>query len=224
MVSSPGGLETIAEARALGADLICLPHLSFMPYVAARRDRAGLEWAERPPAASYRQALEAAGGAWLSASTYESEGEGVFYATARLSRAGEERIVYRQRHVEAAPGRFEQMFWSPGHWPPRVVEMPWGRTGLLVGFDLRVPQAWAQLAELGATVVLGGASEPHELWQRTKRLAAGMAAAYDLTAFIANREGVEDGTEFAGGAATYGAGGGSIAATENGLYELEWTQ
>jgi predicted amidohydrolase len=221
LASNPDGRAAVAEARARGAEVICLPHLSFVPYVAARRERAGLEWAQRTPARSYREALEAAGGAWLAASAYESEGEGVFYVTARLARAGEERLAYRQRHVEAAPGRFEQMFFSPGHRPPAVAEMPWGATGLLVGFDLRVPEAWAQLAERGARVVLGGASEPAALWQRTRGLAAGMAAAYGLTVLIANREGIEEGAEFAGGAAAYGPGGDPLDAGADGLYELQ---
>jgi beta-ureidopropionase len=220
LASRPEGREAVVEARARGADLICLPHLSFVPYVAARRDRAGLERAQRTPARSYREALEAADGAWLAASAYESEGEGVFYVTARLARTGEEQIASRQRHVEAAPGRFEQMFWSPGHWPPRVAAMPWGATGLLVGYDLRVPEAWAQLAARGARVVLGGASEPREVWERTRRVAAGMAAAYGLTALLANREGIEQDVEFAGGAAAYGPGG-ELRPGVNGLYDLE---
>jgi predicted amidohydrolase len=84
-----------------------------------------------------------------------------------------------------------------------------------------VPQAWAQLAERGARVVLGGASEPAEAWQRTQRLAAGMAAAYSLTVLIANREGIEEGTEFAGGAAAYSPGGEQLRAGADGLYELQ---
>jgi predicted amidohydrolase len=219
--SRPDGHEAVLEARGRGAQLICLPHLSFVPYVAARRDRAGLEHAQRAPARSYRQALEAADGAWLAASTYESEGEGVFYVTARLARAGDERIAYRQINVEAALGRFEQMFWSPGHWPLKVAETPWGPTALLVGYDLRAPAVWAQLAGSGARVVLGGCSEPAELWRRTRRVAAGMAGAYGLTVLLANREGVEQETEFAGGAGAYGPDGESLQPRADGLYELE---
>ena len=182
LVSGAAAPGTVADARKRGAELICLPHLSFVPYVPAGRDRAGLELAERPPARSWRDAAEAAGGAWLSASAYESEGEGVFYVTARLGRSREPAVLeYRQVHVEAAPGRYEQMFWSPGHWPQRVSEQPWGATGLLAGFDLRVPDAWAELAGAGARVIIGGASETAELWGRTQRVAAGMAAAHGLT-------------------------------------------
>jgi predicted amidohydrolase len=209
LVSGSDGPATVAEARGRGADLICLPHLSFIPYIAATRDRAGLELAERPPSRSWRAALAAAGGAWLAASAYESEGEGVFYVTGRLASAGDEGIAYRQVNVEAEHGRYEQMFWSPGHWPQPVAATPWGPTGLLVGYDLRVPDAWAVLARAGARVVIGGASEPEDVWERTRRVAAGMAAAHEFTVLIANRD----------GAAAFGPDGQQLAPDGDGLYE-----
>ena len=59
------------------------------------------------------------------------------------------------------------MFWSPGHDPFAVAELPCGRTALLVGYDLRTPAAWAERGRsAGRSVVLGGASEPDELWAR----------------------------------------------------------
>ena len=187
LLSAPDWREAIPEARGRGAELVCLPHLSFAPYVAAMRDRAGLERAERPVSRAFRDALALTGDAWLAASAYESEGEGVFYVTARLARGEAVAATYRQRHVEAAPGRYEQMFWSPGHEPFELAELPWGRTGLLVGYDLRTPAAWAELADRGTQVVLAGASEPGGLWAITRRVAAGMAAAYGMTVLIANR-------------------------------------
>jgi predicted amidohydrolase len=211
LVSGSGGPEAVADARARGADLICLPHLSFIPYIAAERDRAGLELAERPPARSWRDAVAAAGGAWLAASAYESEGEGVFYVTARLATATDTGIAYRQLNVEAAHGRYEQMFWSPGYWPQPVAAAPWGPTGLLVGYDLRMPEAWAELARAGARVVIGGASEPAGLFEQTRRIAAGMAAAHGVTVLIANRD----------GAAAFRPGGEALAPGDDGLHEIE---
>ena len=207
LLSSP---EAVPAARERGAELICLPHLSFSPYVAAERDRAGLEHAERPVSRSFRDAAASAGDAWLAASAYESEGEGVFYVTARLARGGEVAAAYRQRHVEAAPGRYEQMFWSPGHDPFAVAELECGRTALLVGFDLRTPAAWAEVAERGVQVVLGGASEPDELWAATQRVAAGMAAAYGMTVLIANRS----------GSAAFDASGAELLPADDTLFEL----
>jgi predicted amidohydrolase len=68
LVSDPDWRAAVPAARERGADVICLPHLSFAPYVAATRDRAGLEHAERAPSATFAEALALAGGAWLAAS------------------------------------------------------------------------------------------------------------------------------------------------------------
>jgi predicted amidohydrolase len=203
-----------ALERSRGADLVCLPHLSFAPYIAAVRDRAGLELAERAPSRQLREAAALAAGAWVSASAYESEGEGVFYVTAYLAAGGTLVPSSRQRHVEAAPGRYEQMYWSPGHEPPVPVELPCGRSAAIAGADLRAPESWRALAALGVRCVFGGASEPPELWDRTLRIAAGMAAAYGMTVLAANRA---DGG-FAGGAAAFGRDGAPLERDAEGLY------
>jgi N-carbamoylputrescine amidase len=191
--------HTIPEARANGADVICLPQLSFAPYVPAVRDRAGLELAERAPASSLQEAVALADGAWLAASAYESEGEGVFYLTAALGCAEGPMLCHRQRILEAAHGRYEQMFFSPGHDDPSAtIDLPWGPTGTLVGAELRDTGLWDALAAAGARTVLGGVSEPAELWARTRQIAAGMAAAHGIRVLVANRSGEEHGVPFAG--------------------------
>jgi len=200
--------------------MVCLPHLSFLPYFPARLDRSGLELAERSPSRAFDAALEHAGGAWVCASAYESEGEGVLYVTARIGRAGGPQSAYRQRNVEAAPGRWEQMFWSPGHEAPQAAELPAGRTAALIGLDLRSPAAWAEAAALGARVVIGGASEPADLWERTRNIARGMAALHGLTVLLANREGQEDGTVFAGGNAAFDPAGEDLPVSAEGIVDV----
>jgi N-carbamoylputrescine amidase len=212
--------STVPAARGAGADVICLPQLSFCPYVPATRDRDGLELAERAPSASLREAAQLAGGAWLAASAYESEGEGVFYVTASLGRGEGPSIRHRQHVLEASPGRFEQLFFSPGHGDrSATIELPWGATGTLVGADLSDPGAWRGLARAGARFVLGGASEPAERWARTRRVVAGMAAAYGIVALAANRGTTESGVAFAGGGLALGADGTPIT-IEHGMVEI----
>jgi predicted amidohydrolase len=212
-----GDLEAVRSAGAAGAEVVCLPQLSFLPYLPAALDRRGLERAERPPARSLRDGVEAAGGAWLAASAYESEGEGVFYATAALARAGGgPALRHRQRRLDAWAGRWEPLLFSPGHEPPGVVELPWGPTGVLAGADVRDGESWAELAAHGARVVLGGASEPEELWARTRAIVAGLAAQHGIAAVVANRE--EEG--FAGGGGAWGFDGEELAVDENGMVEI----
>lgn len=220
-VLSGGGADAVAAARAAGADVVCLPQLSFSEYLPGVLDRAGLERAERPVARSYREALAAAGGAWLAASSYESEGEGVFYATAMLGREGTAALLrHRQRRLDAEPGRWEPLLLSPGHEPPGVIALPWGPTGVLIGADVRDPASWADLAAAGARVLLGGVSEPLPLWTRTRRTVAGLAAVHGIAALVANRGGEEHGVRFAGAGGGWDAAGAELPAGADGLLEL----
>jgi hypothetical protein len=43
-----GGTEAVHRARAVGAELICLPQLSFLPYLPGVLDRAGLGGFDAP--------------------------------------------------------------------------------------------------------------------------------------------------------------------------------
>jgi predicted amidohydrolase len=219
-VSEPAWREGIARERGRGAELICLPHLSFAPYIAAVRNRAGLELAERPPSRSLRDALEVADGAWLAASAYESEGEGVFYVTSYLAGPGGALSSYRQKRLEASAGRYEQMFWSPGHGPRETVALPLGRAATLVGADLRDPGSWAEVAAAGARVVVGGASEPADLWERTLRVVAGMAAAHGMTALVVNRADARDGIRYPGGSAAFDREGSRLDPDDAGIHEI----
>jgi predicted amidohydrolase len=216
LVSEPDWREAVAAEHERGADLICLPHLSFAPYIAASRNRGGLEYAERPPSSNVREAARLAPGAWIAASAYESEGEGVFYVTGYL--AGPETLVAssRQRTVEARPGRYEQMFWSPGHEPPVAARLSCGSAVVLLGADVRCAAPWAAVAGLGVSHVICGCSEPPETWETTRRLVAGMAALHRLTALVANRG--DQG--FAGESAAFGVDGSVMAPGSDGLYEL----
>lgn len=212
-----GGTEAVRRARAAGADVVCLPQLSFLPYLPGVLDRAGLERAERPPARSLHDAVAAAGGAWLAASAYESEGEGVFHATAALAReGGGVGLRHRQRRLDAEPGRWEPLLLSPGHTAPGVAELPWGPTGVLIGADVRDPASWDELAAAGARVVLGGSSEPEPLWARTRAIVGGLAAQHGIAAVVANRAG--DG--FAGGGAAWGFAGEELPVGDDGMVEL----
>lgn len=211
---------SVSAAAAAGAELICLPQWSFAPCVAATRDRAGLELAQRAPAPAWRTALAAAGPAWLFGSAYESEGEGVFYLTARLGREGGEAVAYRQRRLAAAHGRYEQLFCSPGHGSFVTADAPWGRTGLLVGLDAFDPLAWEVLARGGARLVVAGVAEHEESWSRLRALVRGMSAAHGIAAAVVNRGGEEHGIAFAGGGYAVAAGGDELDVDESGRVSI----
>jgi predicted amidohydrolase len=216
LISDINWRDAVARERARGAELICLPHLSFTPYAAATTDRSGIELAERAPSRKLSEAVEAASGGWIAASAYESEGEGVFYVTAYLAGPAATVPCSRQRVVEAIPGRYEQMFFSPGHESLVAAELPCGRATTLVGADLRSLAVWAEVAALGVSYLLGGSSEPSELWERTRRVAAGMAAAHEATVLLANRSD----KPFASGSAAFGPDGAALPADLDGFYDI----
>jgi len=222
---SEGGTDAVRRAAAGGAEVICLPQLSFLPYLPAVLDRAGLERAERPPARSYRDALEAAAGAWLAASAYESEGEGVFYATAMLGRVGADPpLRHRQRRLDARPGRYEPLLLSPGHEAPGTCALPWGPTGVLIGPDVADPASWAQLAARGARVVIGGVSATADEWDGLRGAVGALAARHRIAAFLAARGGEEHGLRFAGAGAAWDGNGAELAPGDDGFFELEGTR
>ncbi len=221
LVSDPDWRSGIESVRKAGAGLICLPLLSFTPYVAASLDRAGYEQAERPPSPTWREALEMAGGAWLSASLYESEGEGVFYFSGRLGRKNGDEILWRQRRLDAFPGRYEPMFAAPGHEPMRVAQVDGlGATILMLGADLRSPEIWAEAASLGVDTVIGAAAEPSDLWQQTEHTVVGMATAHGLTTLVVNRDSREASPDWTGGVIARDSTGSEIAETGQGLFEV----
>jgi len=217
-----GPLAEIASASGRGADLVLLPQLSFSPYFPAQRDREALELGERLPSKLIASAREAAGDCLVAGSVYECVGEGVFYVRGELgSRSDGCLLAERQHRPEASRGRYEQMFFSPGHGPRSVAELPWGRTGLLLGADLREIEAWSELTRLGAQVVLGSVSEDADGWVRTARIAAGLAAVNGLALGLVNRAPSEAEPGFAGGELVVDRSGREIAADADGLFNLE---
>jgi N-carbamoylputrescine amidase len=212
--------RAIKEVGASGADLLCLPHLSFLPYFPSVRKRAGLEFAERPPAASIRRALDLVD-CYVAGSVYESEGEGVFYCTAYLGRRQSLPLKYRQMAVDGVSGRYEQMYWSPGHDGYVAAETQLGRVGLLIGADLRSPEAYKTLAKKRATLIVGGASEKGGLWEQTAALARAMASAYGVTILVVNRDGPdEQGEPYPGGSVAVDRRGQPLLQDDSGLFEV----
>lgn len=216
-----GLLDEIGAAAEAGADLVLLPQLSFSPYFPAHRDRVGLELGERLPSPRMSAARQAAKGAWLAASAYECVGEGVFYVTGELGSTDEgTALTQRQHHPEAAVGRFEQMFFSPGHEERAVAALPWGWTGMLVGQDACCPDAWADLKRAGAELILISVSESADGWQGVCRVASGFSAVHRISVCAVNRAAAPDEPDFAGGSFACDSRGHEAVADQNGLFPL----
>ena len=221
LVSDPDWEVAVPLAATAGADLICLPLLSFSSYVASDLSRASYEEAERPPSAKWRRGVELADGAWLAASPYESEGEGVFYLSGRLGRLGStDNLLWRQSLPDSAPGRYEAMFWSPGHGSVETITVDGWEPALMLGGELRDPSCWEAVVAAGASLVVGASADTVDLWEQTVRIAEGMSTAHGIGVLIANRSSQSSGPSFAGGTLALSAGGEPLVELSPGIFEL----
>ena len=158
--------EASPRAAGAGADVICLPHLSFAPYMAAMRDRAGLELPSGAPsrdAARGRRRWPAARGC-----------RGVRLRVRRRGRLLRDRVP---RHVPGAgaahrqqarrgraPGATNRCSGRPDTSRSRVdVELPCGRDrGARRRRPARRRKRGRRPPARARTVVVGGASEPSD--------------------------------------------------------------
>jgi len=133
------------------ADLYLLPELFTSGYTFAHKD----EVASCAEAADSGPALDALAGFARRHKTYvvygfpEVDGN-KFYNSANL--VGPEGLIstYRKLHLF---GR-EKLFFSPGEAAAPVVELPWGKVGLMICFDWYFPELARSLALRGAELLL----------------------------------------------------------------------
>ncbi len=108
----------VAEAAGLGADLICLPEFSILPYFPGTRDQAGLRWAEPltgGPSDEFFGELAARHGVALLGSLFERDETGARWDTATIHDAdGRLRHWTRKMHIPSGAGYHETDFFEGG--------------------------------------------------------------------------------------------------------------
>jgi predicted amidohydrolase len=141
-------LATAQDAFARGADLVVLPEL-IVPSYGADRERllAVAEPLDGPTVEAWTQAA-ARGGGWIAGGFCESDGD-VLYNTAVIVGAGGVALHYRKLH----PFREEKHAFAPGDLGLPVAELPFGRVGLCVCYDLRFVETVRVLALAGAELI-----------------------------------------------------------------------
>jgi predicted amidohydrolase len=138
--------EAVAEAAALGAGLVVLPELVDSGYVFSSADEArGLATAVGDSATLGQwRALAQEHGTVIAGGFCELGGDGLLYNSAAIVDASGTRAVYRKAHL----WNREKTVFTPGDAPPPVVDLAFGRVGLMVCYDLEFPE-WVRLAALG---------------------------------------------------------------------------
>ena len=141
-------VATARDAFARGADLVVLPEL-IVPSYAADRGRllAVAEPLDGPTVEAWTQAASAGGG-WIAGGFCERDGD-LLYNSAVVVGADGVALHYRKLH----PFREEKHAFAPGDLGLPVAELPFGRVGLCVCYDLRFVETVRVLALAGAELI-----------------------------------------------------------------------
>ncbi len=198
----------IAEAASRGSDLVVLPELWSTAYDLEHAADHAAPLAHAPGEAGWFGRLATLArqhGVWLTGSLLEANADGRFYnCMALYSPTGELAAVYRKIHLFRLME--EEVFLAPGQ-QPTLVDLPWGKTGLAICYDLRFPELFRGYALHGARLMLLPAEWPHprrEHWRTLLR-----ARAIENQCFVAacNRVGSSKGAAFFGASAVIGPWG-----------------
>jgi predicted amidohydrolase len=204
----------IAQAAAGGAELIVLPELGDTGYVFSGEDeaRALASTAASSPALRAWRALAAAHGAVIAGGFCELGEDGRIYNSAALVDASGTLAVYRKAHLWDA----EKLIFTPGEEPPPVVELTFGRVGLMICYDLEFPE-WVRLAALsGADLIaapVNWPASPVPQGERPAEVIRAQASAAVNGCFIAVADRCQDerGVAWIGGAVIIGPDGYPLA-------------
>lgn len=132
---------------------------------------------------------------FLCGSTLESENGKIFNAQTMYSPTGDLLGRYRKIHLF---GRLDEPKFLAAGDQPLTLDLPWGKTGLAVCYDLRFPELFRVYSLAGARLILICAEWPHprlEHWRTLMR-----ARAIENQAFVVacNAVGTAKGNTFCG--------------------------
>ena len=146
----------VGEARAAGADVVCLPELYRSPYFCQKEDARLFDLAETIPGPSTealgRAAKEA--GVVVVAPLFEKRAAGLYHNTAAIiDTTGEVAGLYRKMHIPDDPAFYEKFYFTPGDLGFRAIDTHKGKIGTLICWDQWYPEG-ARLTTLQGAIVL----------------------------------------------------------------------
>ncbi|HHP7236572.1 MAG TPA: carbon-nitrogen family hydrolase [Desulfobacterales bacterium] len=221
-----GAVERIARCR--GADLVVLPEIWNVGFMSFDRYIDEAETADGPTLTAMR-AVARKIGAYLHTGSFVEEDRGRYYNSSYLLSPGGEILAnYRKIHLFGYNSRETQIL-TPGE---RIVvaDTPLGKVAMATCFDLRFPELFRAMIDLGAEIFLICSAWPYprlEHWLLLNRVRA-----FENQAFLvsANATGMNQGVQFVGhsrivdpwGTVMAGAGDGeTILRTEFDLQEVQ---
>ena len=144
-------VAAIGGAAGHGAELVVLPELCDSGYVFTdeAEARALAAPAADSPTLHEWQALAARHATMIAGGFCELGEDGLVYNSAALVGGDGILTVYRKAHLWDA----EKLVFTPGDAPPPVADLPFGRVGLMICYDLEFPE-WVRLVALGGADLL----------------------------------------------------------------------
>jgi N-carbamoylputrescine amidase len=204
-------IDRIAEAAAVGANVVCLPELFAHRYPCQAEDHRQFDLAEPIPGPTSDALAGAARehGVVVVGSLFERRGAGLYHNTAVVFEAdGRLAGRYRKMHVPDDPLYYEKFYFTPGDLGFGSFPTRYARVGVGICWDQWFPEAARLTALSGAQVIfyptaIGWIAEEkgdfgaaqHSAWETMMR---SHAIANGLFVAAVNRVGVEDALEFWG--------------------------
>lgn len=130
-------------------------------------------------------------------SNYEKRGMGVFNTVAVVSPVSGILGAYRKIHLFRQSGEDR---WITSGQAPLALDMPWGRTGFAICYDLRFPELFRRYADDGAEVVIVPCAWPNPRLEHYRTLLRARAIENQCYMIAVNRTGEDEetGTRFFG--------------------------
>jgi omega-amidase len=184
----------IVEAARRGSHLVVLPELWSTGYAL---DRAN-ELATAVNAGMFAQVAKLAreNKICVTGSMLEKRGMDVTNSAAFVSPTGQPLGVYRKIHLFRLMN--EHVHLKAGA-APLLLELPWGRTGLAICYDLRFPELFRYYAVEGAKMVIVPAEWPAERAEHWRALLIARAIENQMYIVACNSAGETGGATFGGG-------------------------
>ncbi|HLJ99843.1 MAG TPA: nitrilase-related carbon-nitrogen hydrolase, partial [Streptosporangiaceae bacterium] len=206
--------EAAAQAARQGASLLILPELADSGYVFASAEEARHLAEPAGNNATLREWRELAVELSLAivGGFCELGGDGLLYNSAALVDAEGTRAVYRKAH----PWDAEKRIFTPGDARPPVVDLGFGRIGLVICYDLEFPE-WVRLPALaGADLIAAPVNWPapaQAAGERPAEVIKAQAAAAINGVFVAvaDRCAAERGVRWISGSMIIAPGGQAVA-------------
>ncbi len=144
--------------RAAGSDLILLPELWPTGYFSFSRYEAESEPVDGPTVQALAAKARALGTSLFTGSFVERAGGKLFNTCLLIDASGEVVARYRKMHLFGYQSEERQLL-APGT-EVAVRDTPWGRAGFSICYDLRFPELYRRMIDLGAEVFLTAAAWP----------------------------------------------------------------